>query len=146
VRVEFEFNGDLTVRGDREALVLALRNLVSNAVAWSPENGLVRVSLSGTGQAVEAIVDDQGPGIPPELVERVFEPFNQGPHAGNRRMGFGLGLPLAYAAVARHGGEFFVERSPDGGARLRFVLPRTTDSTPSALAPGQARGSVSSRA
>jgi signal transduction histidine kinase len=145
VRVEFEFKGDLTVRGDREALVLALRNLVSNAVAWSPENGLVRVSLSGTQQAVEAIVDDQGPGIPPELVQRLLEPFNQGPHASNRRMGFGLGLPLAHAAVARHGGEFYVERSPDRGARLRFVLPRTIRSRPSAATPGQDRGSLAPR-
>jgi two-component system heavy metal sensor histidine kinase CusS len=138
VRVEFELDGDLTVRGDREALVLALRNLVTNAVAWSPEGGLVRVALSGTDHAVEVTVDDQGPGIPPEQVERIFEPFHRGPQAGGRRVGFGLGLALARSAVAMHGGEIHAERSPDGGARLRFVLPRARGAASALPAPEQA--------
>jgi signal transduction histidine kinase len=104
--------------------VLALRNLVSNAVGWSPEHGLVRVVLSGTERAVEVTVDDQGPGIPAEQLERIFEPFERGPQVGNRRVGFGLGLALARRAVAMHGGQIYAERAPAGGARLRFVLPR----------------------
>ena len=124
VRVELECEGDLTVRGDREALLLALRNLVGNAVAWSPPDGLVRVAISGSAEGVEVVVDDEGPGIDPELGESAFEPFRRGSRSAAGRVGFGLGLALARTAVVMHGGRIAAERSPAGGARVRFLVPR----------------------
>ena len=125
VRLDIDCSGDLEVRGDREALILALSNLVSNAVTWSPRGGVVRVRLEGRERAVQVSVEDEGPGIAPELAETVFEPFQRGPPKESRRVGFGLGLALARTAVELHGGRIVAERAAGGGARLMFEIPRS---------------------
>jgi len=122
--LSFEARGDLRLRGDREALLTAVRNLVFNALDWSPEGGRVELSLDGTGAAVEVRVDDEGPGIPVEARSRLFEPFERGAAAAGRRVGYGLGLALARSAVETQGGEIRVTESPSGGARLELTLPR----------------------
>jgi len=124
VRVQLDCSGDLRLFGDREALLLALRNLVSNGVEWSPDGGLVQVSVNGRGDEVEITVRDEGPGIPEEARERVFEPFEQGPSKHGRRVGFGLGLALARAAVETQGGSIRIADADGGGALLHVVLPR----------------------
>lgn len=125
IKIELECTGDLNLSGDREALLLALRNLVSNAVEWSPESGTVRVSLEGRATEIEICVEDEGPGIPGDLREHVFEPFQQGPQGEGRRVGFGLGLALARTAVEIHGGTIGIEDGSGGGALLRVLLPRS---------------------
>jgi two-component system heavy metal sensor histidine kinase CusS len=78
LRLELSRLGDLSFHGDREALLLALRNLVTNALKWSPPAGTVRVQLIGESERLLFLVDDAGPGVPPKIRERVFEPFFQG--------------------------------------------------------------------
>jgi two-component system heavy metal sensor histidine kinase CusS len=124
VELRLERSGDLSIRGDRESLLLALNNVVSNAIEWSPPGGTVRIALHGEDDRVEAVVEDQGPGIPPEFRERAFEPFRKGPARSGRRVGYGLGLALARTAVEMHAGTIDVDDAPDGGARLRIRLPR----------------------
>ncbi len=124
LRLELSRLGDLSFRGDREALLLALRNLVTNALKWSPPGGTVRVELAGEGDRLVILVDDAGPGVPPTLRERVFEPFFQGPALHGKRAGYGLGLALTRSAVTAHGGSVRIEDSPLGGARFRVELPR----------------------
>lgn len=124
VRLALERQGDLVLRGDREALLLALENLVGNAVQWSPPGGQVEVTLDGGADSIVVLVDDQGPGVPPSERERVFEPFYRSPAPAGRRVGYGLGLALARAAAAAQGGKIGIEVSSAGGARLRMVLPR----------------------
>ncbi len=124
LELQLRQRGDLTLRGDREALLLALRNLVTNALKWSPAGGKVRVELSGEGDTIVLLVDDAGPGVPERLRERVFEPFFQGPALHGKRAGYGLGLALTRSAVVAHGGSIVIEDSPLGGARIRVVLPR----------------------
>lgn len=135
VRLELEASGDLTVQGDREALLLALRNLVSNAIDWSPPGGVVRVELSGRADedaqgrqaALELAVDDMGPGVPADERQAIFEPFRRGRAAAGRRIGYGLGLALVRSAVEGQGGSVDVVRSAAGGARFRVRIPRGLD-------------------
>jgi two-component system heavy metal sensor histidine kinase CusS len=124
VALEVATLGDLRLRGDREAMMLALSNLVSNAIDWSPAGGRVQAALEGDERGVRVTVDDEGPGVPEADRTRVFEPFFRGAAASGRRHGYGLGLSIARAAVCAHGGEIEVGRSPLGGARFRAAIPR----------------------
>ncbi len=124
VQLELDVAGDTHIWGDREALLRAIRNLVANAVQWSPPGSRVEARIQGSAQAIEVVVEDAGPGVPPELRERIFEPFFRGPQAGGRRIGYGLGLALTRMAVAEHDGTIEVGASALGGARFRVLLPK----------------------
>ena len=109
------------VRADRELLSRVLQNLVGNAIKFSPEGGTVRVGASREGSGlVRVSVADEGPGLPPELRERVFERFVTGDHVAS---GSGLGLTFCRLAVEAHGGRIRVESAPGAGALLAFTLP-----------------------
>ncbi len=136
VMIDLRTEGELTVEGDREALLLALNNLVGNAVKWSPRDSTVRVQLCGNTDSIEISVEDSGPGVPEGEREKIFEPFYRGPQAdqldgggGNegsvaRRIGYGLGLALVRNVVLAHQGEIEVSDSQYGGARFVLRIPR----------------------
>lgn len=124
VEIRMRTAGDLACEGDRHALLLAVRNLVGNAIDWSPSGGAVDVSLEGRNGGLEITVDDCGPGVRPEVREEILKPFYTAPPAEGRRAGFGLGLALAKQAVLAQGGEIEVADSPVGGARFQVRLPR----------------------
>jgi signal transduction histidine kinase len=136
VELHIEGEGDLSMRGDREGLLRALRNLAANAIQWSPPERDVEVLLSGHDDRIEVVVDDAGPGVPPEVREHIFEPFARGPVLDGQRMGYGLGLAIVRAAVDAQGGEVEIGRSPAGGARFRMRLPRTARSRAGARSGG----------
>lgn len=125
VELAVEGQGDLSVRGDREGLLRALRNLAANAIQWSPEGSTVSVRLVGGEDSIDVTVDDSGPGIPPELREEIFAPFVRGPSLNGQRIGYGLGLAIVRSAVDGQGGTIEVDSSPQGGARFHVVLPRS---------------------
>lgn len=127
VTVALRAEGDLSLVGDREALLLALGNLVSNAVDWSPPGGVVSVELSGASDPLELAVEDMGPGVPEDERDAIFEPFRRGRAAAGRRAGYGLGLALVRSAVQTHGGSVDVVSAAGGGARFRVRLPRGLD-------------------
>ncbi|MBL8857257.1 MAG: hypothetical protein JNL28_01960 [Planctomycetes bacterium] len=125
VTLVLEAHGNSSLRGDREAVLRAVRNLTQNAIQWSPPGGTVTVSITGSENEVVVRVDDDGPGVPEQLRDSIFEAFFRAPSAQGRRLGFGLGLALAKTAAIEHGGRIDVESSPSGGARFTLVLPRT---------------------
>jgi signal transduction histidine kinase len=120
VRLALALEGELPPLAiERGALRQVLLNLVSNALEATPADGEVRLAARARGRDVEIVVDDCGPGIPPGLRRRVFEPF-----AARRadRPG-GLGLSIAHRLVEQAGGRLRVHARPGGGARLRLRLP-----------------------
>ena len=123
VALELVSEGELRVEGDRESLLLALRNLVTNAIQWSPPGERVEVHMTAREEGLEVTVDDAGPGVPKPERERIFQPFYRGPASNGRRVGFGLGLALTHSAVRAQGGQIEVGDSPLGGARFRILLP-----------------------
>lgn len=125
IALEERLPAELELVGDREALWLAVSNLVANAIDYSPQGGRVRLAMKG-GERVEIVVEDTGPGVPESERQRIFEPFYRGETMKNRRAGYGLGLSISKKAVEAHGGTLEVDRSPDlGGARFTLSLPRS---------------------
>jgi nitrogen fixation/metabolism regulation signal transduction histidine kinase len=125
LRVELDLDPDLgTIRADDDRLRQMLMNLTRNAQTATAgrESPCLRLATRATGESVVVEVEDNGPGIPVEERERVFEPYRSG-SAG----GLGLGLALVKGIVLAHGGSVRVEESRLGGARLHVELPRNPE-------------------
>jgi two-component system sensor histidine kinase QseC len=121
VELELEAPVACTLPLHRESIVALLDNVVGNAVKYSPAGALVRVSLAGGEHAVLAVVDE-GPGIAPELRNRVFERFYRVP--GQLQPGSGLGLAIAARAAQRNGASIELRDGESGRGlcvRLRFA-------------------------
>jgi two-component system phosphate regulon sensor histidine kinase PhoR len=113
-----------TVRGDPAKLHDALRNLVANAITYSPERTQIRVHASRTNGFVALSVSDDGPGIPDEELSRVFERFYRVDKSRARDPGgTGLGLAIVKHLVELHGGTVRAENRPEGGTRVTITLP-----------------------
>ena len=101
-----------------DALRQVVLNLLANALAVSPPGARVRLAARERGSAIEIAVEDAGPGVPPALRERIFEPFFS---TRADRPG-GLGLAISKRIVEEAGGSIAVEDAPEGGSRFRVVL------------------------
>ncbi len=112
-----------TVHADPKSLDELLANLVDNAVHYTPAGGTVTVEVDATADRVAVTVRDTGPGIAPEDLEHIFEPFYRG-QAQKNIPGTGLGLPIAKRIAERHGGKIEVQTTLGGGAAFRVILPR----------------------
>jgi len=116
-----KLEGELpAVRGDKRQLQQVILNLLMNAAESMGGKGLVRLSSSITpgGRSCQIEVADNGPGIPPDAIGRVFEPF-----FSTKSSGQGLGLAVSWGIVERHGGRMEVENCREGGAKFRVILP-----------------------
>ncbi|OGP93165.1 MAG: hypothetical protein A2156_08405 [Deltaproteobacteria bacterium RBG_16_48_10] len=112
------------LRMDSERVLQVLRNLIGNAVKFTPEGGRVTISGRQVNQAVEVSVTDTGPGIPPEKLTTIFDKYQQVGGAGSYRMkGTGLGLSIAKHVISSHGGRVWAESKPGEGSAFIFVLP-----------------------
>lgn len=107
--------------GEERQLRTLMDNLLSNAIKYSPEGGSIDVRLTRVGEEALIDVEDQGPGIPADLRERVFEPFFRGPEAANSA-GTGIGLSVALAAARAHEGSIRILDKKEG-AHVRVALP-----------------------
>ena len=103
------------------ALKRALRNLIENAVTYGNR---AEVSLGASASELTITIEDQGPGIPEQDFERVFEPFARLEESRNRETGgVGLGLAIARSIVRAHGGEIVLANRAEGGLRVTVTLP-----------------------
>ncbi|HJZ76848.1 MAG TPA: ATP-binding protein [Vicinamibacterales bacterium] len=116
--------GGEKVRADPAKLHDALRNLVSNAIAYAPEHSTIRIGATPVDGRVALTVSDEGPGIPDEDLARVFERFYRVDKSRTRDPGgTGLGLAIVKHLVELHGGQVGVENRREGGARFTITLP-----------------------
>lgn len=111
------------VRGRRDDLVLLARNLLDNAIKYTPPGGHVDIRLEAPAGQALLLIDDNGPGIPPGERTRVFDRFYR--LEGNTQHGSGLGLAIARAIAERHGATITLEDAPGGsGLRARVAFAR----------------------
>ena len=112
----------LPFSGREQALRRALANLIDNAVKYGDR---ARVTLTAERAAARIVIDDDGPGIPEEQREKVFQPFYRLEASRSRETGgTGLGLAAARNAVRAHGGDVTLANRAEGGLRVTVVLPR----------------------
>jgi two-component system sensor histidine kinase SenX3 len=115
---------DAIVLGNREQLIMAIHNLIENAINYSPENTKVSVTTNIEEDIVEISVADQGIGIPEDELDRIFERFYRVDPARSRETGgTGLGLSIVKHVSTKHGGEVKVWSSPNVGSTFALRLP-----------------------
>lgn len=123
------------LHADRDRLLQVLINLLSNAAKFVPADaGRVTVTLAADARAARIEVQDNGPGVPVDQQQLVFEKFRQGGDATNRPQGTGLGLPISRQIVEHFGGRMWLRSAPGQGACFGFELPwqapRQEETTP----------------
>ncbi|MCS6912444.1 MAG: ATP-binding protein [Myxococcales bacterium] len=123
-RFRLELHGPLWVHADGDRLDQVVGNLLANACKYAPAGSTVSVSCARSNGMALVTVRDEGPGIPPELRERIFDRFYQvEARAGRSFGGLGLGLYICRQILAAHGGRIWVESEPGQGSTFRFTLP-----------------------
>ncbi len=125
IRLEDNVNlSEVRLNMDRERILQVLRNLVGNAVKFTPEGGQVMISAKQVDQGVEVSVTDTGPGIPQESIATIFDKFRQSSINGESQIeGTGLGLAIARHIITAHGGSIWAGNNPNCGSTFTFVLP-----------------------
>ncbi|MDO8608469.1 MAG: ATP-binding protein [Phaeospirillum sp.] len=119
--IDLHSEGEIVMPLRPDAMTRALGNLIGNAIRYG---GQVWVRVGCRRAAAEVLIDDDGPGIPPERREEVFKPFTRLEQSRNVGTGgVGLGLTIARDIVRTHGGDLLLEDSPLGGLRARVRLP-----------------------
>jgi len=106
---------DPILRGDRELLRRAVENVVRNAIRYTPRGSTVDVNVESTGQTVRISVRDSGPGVPEELLPKIFQPFFRVDDSRDSSTGgVGLGLAIAYRAISVHHGRLWAQNVNPG--------------------------------
>jgi len=123
-RIVVDAAAPLPVEGDPDLLWSAIENVVRNAVKHGAHGGLVEVVLRAEGATALVEVRDRGPGIAPDDLPAVFEPFFRAGASRSGVDGHGLGLAIARRVVQAHGGEIVAANRQDGGLRVTMTLPR----------------------
>ena len=124
IRLVVDATSPVIVNGDRDRLVQLLLVLLDNAIDHSPDGGTITIGVRRVDRLAELTVIDEGPGIPPDMRDRVFEPFTHLPGVRRDRAGgTGLGLAIARRIATAHDGTITAGDAPTGGARLTVRMP-----------------------
>jgi signal transduction histidine kinase len=124
VHVELCREAEPKLRADAEDLELVWGNLLDNAIRYSPLQSTVRMTIRRSAPWAEVAVCDEGPGIPKEQLERIFDRFHRADSSRARTTGgYGLGLAIAKAIVEAYGGNIGVETTTGNGTTMTVRLP-----------------------
>jgi two-component system sensor histidine kinase SenX3 len=124
VEINFVCDEDIEFFGDRKQLVMAISNLIENAINYSPERTTVNVLLKKNDEIAEITITDQGVGIAEEDLDRIFERFYRVDSARSRETGgTGLGLSIVKHVISNHGGDVQVWSAPGTGSTFTVLLP-----------------------
>ncbi|HKD16494.1 MAG TPA: ATP-binding protein [Thermoanaerobaculia bacterium] len=126
VRFDIQATPDVRVLGDARLLSRLLSNLVGNSVEALKSGGTIRLAARRRGRRVEIAVEDDGPGVAPEILARLFDPYFSAKSGGT-----GLGLAIAKKIVEEHGGEIGAENRAPSGLSVRFDLASADGASPS---------------
>jgi len=109
---------------DSDRILQVLKNLLGNAIKFTPEGGVITVSAGVQSGGIQVTVQDNGPGISGEQLQRIFEKFRQVPAPGTPMVkGTGLGLAIVKQIITAHGGKVWAESKPGRGSTFHFTLP-----------------------
>jgi len=124
IRIESELKAECIVMADRQMILTVLRNLISNAVKFTPFGGRIGIAVNPGQDFCEVSVRDSGIGIPKEYIEKLFRIETKHSTRGTAdEKGTGLGLILCKEFVERHGGKIWVESEEGRGSTFYFTLP-----------------------
>jgi len=115
------------VKLDSDKIKQVLRNLLNNAIKFSPQGGIIDVQIYSLDGFVRVSVLDEGPGIPPDELEVVFDKFVQSSKTKTGAGGTGLGLAICQEIIAAHRGRIWAENRPGGGAVFSVEIPLSVD-------------------
>ena len=120
LQIELDRPASLHARGDERAVLQVLVNLIVNAIRYSPERGIIRLSFASTQSDASVTVSDQGSGVAAEDEHRIFERFERA-HSSDE--GTGLGLAISRRLARAMGGDVTLDSKPGEGARFSLTLP-----------------------
>lgn len=124
ISLQSSFQSDYVVTADREMLNLVLRNLIGNAVSFSPTDGMIKIEVKERNQKIICSINDQGASIPPEQIPSLFTPHNPTTTKNRRtKKGIGLGLWLSREFLEKNKGELWVDNQAEGGVTFYFTIP-----------------------
>ena len=129
VTIQTRIDGEIELELDRDAFRQLILNLLDNALKFGPEGGRIVVTAFAGERRATIWVDDDGPGVPVNARERIFEAFVR-LESSARKTGSGIGLAVVRGVVRRHGGLVRMIESPSGGARVEVQLPALRVVTP----------------
>jgi two-component system sensor histidine kinase KdpD len=116
-------DGISPISADPDLASLALRQLIGNAIKYSPPGSRIEIAAVETSGMITLTVSDNGPGIPPTEIQAIFERYYRGARVQHSVAGRGMGLSIARDIIAAHGGRIWVENKPGNGAQFSFTLP-----------------------
>lgn len=122
-RLELRTDNELAVVGDPELLRSGLENVVRNAIRYAPDDSVVEIEARRAGRVIKIDISDRGPGVPPEHLERIFEPYFRVQSGASDNTGSGLGLAIAQRVLEVHGGRVTANARPGGGLTVSCELP-----------------------
>ena len=124
-QIELEFpEHENSIQIDKSKIIQVIRNFLSNAIRFSPENSKIRVKISEEMDSSLYSIYDQGVGIPEEELLSIFDKFSQSSRTKSKAGGTGLGLAICREIIKNHQGTIWAENYPDGGSVFHFKIPK----------------------
>ncbi|MFA6162724.1 MAG: ATP-binding protein [Methylobacter sp.] len=126
IHMEYDEVNAMPIVANTALINILVRNIIDNAIKYTPAQGIVRVSVTGTVNNLQFCVEDSGPGIAPDQYENSLKRFHRCVETANKVQGTGLGFSIVQRIAAIHGAELILDESEFGGLKVTVVFPLPT--------------------